>query len=504
MKTRIYLLALLLAGAASLQAQQTATLYFLENAPMRQTINPAFQPVSKGYLNFTPLGYMNFNAGNNSLTLSDLVFNQDGKTITALHPEADRAALLRAIKPSMLTQADMSLNLLSLGTRVKEKGYLNISIMERVEAGVSLPHGMFDFLLNGGMTNLEGTNTFDMAALGMQVAAYTEFGVGYSHRINDKWTVGGKLKVLIGQAYVSMHFTKLQMAAGPEKWNLQGYGAIQMAAPIHFENLPSEINPESIKNINTDDILPSISGIEDIKAILQPAGIGATLDLGVTYAPIKQLEITAAVTDLGFIHWRNGASCTAKADATYTGIGEFEYNKYVVDGAFSTDSLMSDITANLSQLADGFSATAQTGAFLRMPTARLNLGVMGHFLNHKLNVGVVSNTRLFNGRAYEEVTLGGSVTPCNWFNFALSYSLVDNGRYSNIGAGLSFMPYDGINLTLAMDYIPTSYIAPAIPYKTSGFNMALGFSIVWGTNPKKVKQATEQESGSELLTTINK
>ena len=52
------------------------------------------------------------------------------------------------------------------------------------------------------------------------------------------------------------------------------------------------------------------------------------------------------------------------------------------------------------------------------------------------------------------------------------------------------MPYDGINMTLALDYIPTSYAATNVngaqkyilPYKAKMVNVALGFSICWGTN----------------------
>ncbi len=54
------------------------------------------------------------------------------------------------------------------------------------------------------------------------------------------------------------------------------------------------------------------------------------------------------------------------------------------------------------------------------------------------------------------------------------------------------MPYDGINLTLAMDYIPTSYAAIdmngtpkyLIPDRAKMVNLALGFSVCWGTNRK--------------------
>ena len=99
MKTnrKFFLAALLIAACSmSVRAQQVNTLYFLENAPMRHTINPAFQPVSKGYVNFSPLGWSVFSVGNNSLTLNDLIYVDPttGKTITALHPSQDRTAFL--------------------------------------------------------------------------------------------------------------------------------------------------------------------------------------------------------------------------------------------------------------------------------------------------------------------------------------------------------------------------------------------------------------------------
>ena len=61
MKTKQFILAALVAlFAISASAQQVNTVYFLENAPMRHTFNPAFQPVSNGFINFTPLGWMTF------------------------------------------------------------------------------------------------------------------------------------------------------------------------------------------------------------------------------------------------------------------------------------------------------------------------------------------------------------------------------------------------------------------------------------------------------------
>ena len=63
--TNKFFFAALLIAACSMSAQQVNTLYFLENAPMRHTLNPAFQPVSKGYVNFSPLGWSVLSVGNN-------------------------------------------------------------------------------------------------------------------------------------------------------------------------------------------------------------------------------------------------------------------------------------------------------------------------------------------------------------------------------------------------------------------------------------------------------
>ena len=94
MTTKRFILAALVAMLTiSASAQQVTTLYFLENAPMRHTINPAFQPVSQGFINFTPLGWSQFGIGDNSLTMSDIFFIDPatGNTITPLHPNADKS-----------------------------------------------------------------------------------------------------------------------------------------------------------------------------------------------------------------------------------------------------------------------------------------------------------------------------------------------------------------------------------------------------------------------------
>ena len=132
MKTmkRTMLIALAALFTVGVSAQQVTTIYFLENAPMRHTINPAFQPYSNGFINFSPLGWTSMSVGNNSLTVSD-IFMMDpvtGRTITPIHPNANRQAFLGALRSMTLSNAEMTLGLINMGFRIKDKGYLTIGI----------------------------------------------------------------------------------------------------------------------------------------------------------------------------------------------------------------------------------------------------------------------------------------------------------------------------------------------------------------------------------------
>ena len=133
------LVALVALFAISVSAQQVTTLYFLENAPMRHTINPAFQPVSQGYVNFTPLGWMTIGVGNNSVTMSDVLYvdPETGQTITPLHPHGDKQAFLNTLRGMTFINGEATLGLLNIGFRLKEKGYLTIGILSSLISSIT-------------------------------------------------------------------------------------------------------------------------------------------------------------------------------------------------------------------------------------------------------------------------------------------------------------------------------------------------------------------------------
>ena len=484
----------------AVEAQQVNTLYFLDNAPVRHYINPAFQPISKMYLSFPIIGYTSLQFGNNSLTMSDLLYKDPttGKTITPLHPNGDRNKFLNTLRSVPSFTTDDQFNLLSFGFRLKENGYFHFTINEKIESGLAYPKELFNFALLGGMNDVTSVNTFNLSSLGFDAYATTELGIGVAWKINDHWSIGGKLKFLLGNFYLGMSNNDLKMSLSKDEWTLRGTGSTYESGFLH---LPSDYSSEGLKNYSPfGDLFANGFNVQDLLKAITPSGYGGAIDLGLTYKPIKQLQISAGVTDLGFIHWSGGKRVDYTANGSFTGVGEFDYNKYMVDGTFDADSLEHDAIRNLENvLSEAITIDTTKTGFTRRTTARLNVGIDANFWDNRVGIGIYSNTRFFNSHIYEEVTIGAAFRPVHWFNIAVSYSLIENGKYSDIGAALGLVTYEGIGLFVAADYIPTTYAKiptgntnsqgnPTyipMPYKTKGLNLAFGLNIVIGHRSQK-------------------
>ena len=483
MKRTLYtlLVATLLATTSLTNAQQVQTLYFLENAPMRHIINPAFQPVSGFYLTFPVIGYTSVWAGNNAFTMHDFIFNDPttGNTITPFHPNANPDWLAK--KPAnMLIDVDLHTNILSFGARTRKNGYFHFGISEHITTGVNLGKQFFGInKLTSGVVGPFG--------LGANATMYTEVAIGYSHRINDQWTVGGKLKALLGHAYLQADVENLAIETSLEQLHAMGEGAFMAAIPLPLPEITDATN-------NLEELDWGSLNIEDYRNWIRPAGWGGAIDLGMTYKPIEYLQISAAITDLGMVHWTNTLQSSLSIDTTFTGV-EVEYSDLTSDGTLQIDKL----TDGIGNILPGYVDALHMGGISTekginyMLMANLNVGIDANFWKNRVSVGIYSHTRFNNKKITEEVTLGAAFRPCNWFNLAASYSFI-NGKWSNIGAALGFAPYDGLMLTLATDYVPLTYAKASIndktfsiPYKTPGVNLSFGIAIVAGTNKKKAK-----------------
>lgn len=473
-KNNIYKIAFILFGFFStltISAQQVNTMYFMENVPMRNYLNPAFQPLSNFYLGFPVLGYTQFSFGNNALTLKDVAYNDaSGKPIWFLNKNGDKDKFYNALKPVMLMQQSYQINILDFGFRTG-RAYWNFSLIEKMESQIGIPKDLFKLLLYG--TPDINKNSYDLKSLSADMTLYTEVGLGYSRKVNEKLSVGGKMKLLLGSANVSGSNSNMKLNASMDNWNLVGNGSVNYSSPI-------DLNGDKFDNF---DPITDISTSQWLK----PSGMGGGIDLGAVYKLDKHVTLSAAVTDLGFIRWtKNVKKMGCNVDYKFKGIDGLDINN--TDMNHKADSIFDDFKDAVHD------TITNSKAYTSYTTPKINVGVEYAFWNNKVSVGALSRTLVHNKVAYEELTGSLNLRPASWFNLSGSYSVL-NGRTSNVGAGLGLRT-GFLHWFLSADYVPLSYAKVSgsnnsstfsVPYNTKSLNFAFGVNFVFGNKKDKDK-----------------
>lgn len=431
----------LLLGLGSLSSQNTATLYFMKDIAERNEMNPAFTPNCKFYFDFIVLPNFYFGAGTNNFTLHDLVFNQNNTTATFLSSQENLDKFYKNIRPSTRFNINANLNILSFGFQVK-KHYFTFDFGLSTDATVYMPKDVFRLALYGTPEE-NSINKYNLNSLNGEFNLYSSIALGYTNIVNEKLSIGGKIKFLMGYANLSTNVKDLSINASRDNWTLISNAKINASLPITYKKTPEGgIDRESIELQNTDRLL---------ELLYKPAGYGAAIDLGFSYKPIKSLTLSAAVTDLGFIYWRKNIT-SASLNGNHNIDGFIDYHL--------GDSISSDvITDRLKQLGDDILSSAEISNtpenYYSAIRANFTAGVEYGILKDKISFGLVNQLHFNYKNIYDELTLAVNFRPANWFKTSLSYSFL-NGRGGNIGFGINFL-LGVVNMYLITDFVPVSW-----------------------------------------------
>ena len=404
MKRIITILAALLLGSTVLSnAQGFQTGYFLDNYSYGYRINPALQS-DRSFLGLA-INNMTETAQSN-VGLSNFVFNTGGKLVTGLNSAVNSAQFLSGLPDKSAISLDVSESILAAG--VWKKGVLHtLEINSRTLGNVALPKDLFAFAKNGS-----SATPYDLAGLGGVIQSYFEIAYGYSRKINEMVTVGGRVKFLIGAASVNMTTDKFSILPKEDQWSVSTNANINVAG--QFLSVPTDngsLNWQNMKFLRS----------------LTPSGFGAALDLGVTVKPIEGLTVTAALVDIGGISWKYNIAGRANGETSFTGVDNLDLEN-------GGGSAISDSFKDLLTIAD-FKPVAGKSAFEGLPLT-VNLGARYQIPNvNFLSVGLISSYGSFHGVSSFNARLGATLTPVNWFSFAASAGTGNFGP--NGGAAIS-------------------------------------------------------------------
>ena len=346
-------------------------------------------------------------------------------------------------------------------------------------------------------------SNYDISGQKLDINAYGEVGLGYARQINNRLTVGGKVKVLLGIGNMNLKINNVMMNAklpsDARISQLQDPNYLSGLDAAGITKLKSEIESYHA-NLNVDAHLESsfkglelvqedgqdyISDFDFDSGKLGIAGYGFGIDLGASYKIMDNLTVSASVLDLGFISWTKGATKIASANPESINMKGTSY----VNGIDPND-IPNSITAiqnNITQLqadADGYMNRVNGGDVLDYEMLQLQteeahksrksslastvvVGAEYGFFENKLGVGVLSTTRFVQPKTLTEVTFSANYRPKSWLNVALSYSAIQS-------AGKSF----GLGLKLGPVFLGTDYMF--LGKNTNSVSGFVGISVPLG------------------------
>jgi hypothetical protein len=435
----------------------------MKTASYRHQMNPAL--INNPYLGFL---FGNTNIGTRgNVGLSDFVYKLDGNAdynlTTFMSPTVSADEFLGKLDPKNRINTNVSLNVISIGF----KGFRGLNVIEanvRSNTSLALPYELFEFMKT---TGAKEHYVFDN--LGVKSQNYVELALGHSHNIGDHIKVGAKLKVLSGLAYAKLDVDHLNLTLNQDKWTIDGDA--QFSAAV----LKSKFKYDD--NTDPDKTDPSrgqkVKGIEDVS--FDTPGFGLAVDLGISYLVhgVDGLTISAAVTDLGSITWKNTNTASSKGTWEFDGFNNPIYTTGNNNGnnkiGDQIDALGDDLQKIFSVYDDGqknekssLAATLTLGAEYEMPFYK------------KLTAGLLY-TKRFNGLySCNQTMLALNFRPRKWIEASLNASTSSEG--TGVGGVLSLYT-KGFNFFIGSDSFLGKVSKEYIPLNNANANLCFGINF---------------------------
>jgi outer membrane protein OmpA-like peptidoglycan-associated protein len=452
---------LFLACISNNKAQQSLTLYNMQAIPQAMYVNPGAMPLTNINIGLPGISSNYINYGNSGFTMHDAIKSGANNALLV------DSTFLGKLKPNNSLNINVHVDILSFGFKVKKKNYFSFNLTERVDVRFNYTKDLFAFAIDGNGAAANLNRPMNLTP-GLDASHFREWGVNYTRQVNDKFTIGGRLKYLSGIENVNTEKSNVSLTTNSQYYALTG--TANVSANTAGVDSASQQHESSILGFT-----PSRKNR------------GAAIDLGATYKLNDKFTFSASLIDLGFITWKqyttNYVSNNPNATVHYNGVN---LNQAINDSANFGKSVQNAGDS----LANTFGVKTVHTSYTTMLTTQFYLGG-NYWLNDKNNIGVVVNGRYADKQLHPALALSFNNKVGRWFSASLSYSMI-NRSYDNVGLGLAFtgpvqfyVVSDNIISFLVFDKYQTGTNSSVlIPAYSKNINLRFGINITIGKIPK--------------------
>jgi hypothetical protein len=449
-------------SSKTVHAQQNLTLYGLNATPSALYLNPGFVPQNKFHIS-VPLGFTSLSLNNSGFTLNDLLVKRSTDDSLEIRPDL----AISKMKPINFLSMDLASELFGLGFKVRSN-FFSVSAILKTQFNLIYSKDLFRLINEGNGSSTFLGNTADLSGLKVNMNAYLEYGLGYNRSINEKLTIGGRLKVLSGIANIHTSRSEMKLWTNPVTYdiNLSGGYGINSSNTFYFSD---SINQEN----RTSALIQSPFSFKNL-------GLG--IDLGATYKLTEKIELNASIVDLGYITWKNNIQNYSSKEIDYTFKG-VDINAVLFDSvnvAKGLQDTLQNIFKNQSN-----NSTYRTSLYTRFY-------VSGRYqLNKMVSANVIVCNQLLESHNRMSLAIGTNIKLKNWLAMNVNYAAF-GGSYGNIGLGF-VMKGGPLQVYFASDNILNAFNMS----KSKNMHYAFGINIALknkkeanGSNPEQKKEST--------------
>lgn len=442
---KIFLCAVTLLAALSYDvAAQNPTTYFMEGSTFRTQWNPAFAP-QRGYINIPILGGLELGT-NGNVALDNLLYSK-GNTLTTIFSSSIPATVaLSELEATNYFGGTATFNLVGFGAfTTNQKNFWSFNINLRSNINATLPYSFFDFMKTGKAQDISG--------IGLKADSYIEAAFTYSFPIGKKVYLGVSGKLLVGATRANLYFERFDAQLNADNWTAEAVGVMEISG------LTGEYTTDADGRKYYDDF----DSFDNVK---MPAGYGFSFDVGATYNPLPELQISASVNDIGAMFWSKKQSVAGKSNEkiTFDGV-QIDASGHATQPEFDLDKIKFEVADN-------------KGITEMLPTS-FNIGAEYNFLDHRIGLGVFYNALLSEYKTQHNITASANFRPLKWLHASGSYSLLGNDAHA-LGLALNICPWGGINLFVGTDILLSKKTPQWIPISQSNMNVTFGLGIPVG------------------------
>lgn len=305
MKKTIFFIILLITIKMSSQNKQV--LYDFADLPQTFLLNPAIEPSYKFHVGLPFLSGISSNIGSSNFKLTD-IFANDGRNIN------DKiSSVINSISSRDFGAINTQIEIINAGFRLRDNYYINFGFYQEIDAIGYFPRDLLVFFNEGNATNLN--RPFSASNIRYKFDYLGVLHAGISKKINDKLSVGGRLKIYSSSI------------------NLQSNNNTGTFTTVNGQN---SVYRHVFSNVNvnllTSGLIENNEYVDDAKSIVNNtffgsnANVGLGFDFGLNYKISDQLQFSASLLDIGYITYKNNIKNTRiSGDHIFEGV-EFEYD----------------------------------------------------------------------------------------------------------------------------------------------------------------------------------